>query len=74
MQDNMDDMVRRGRAGWNPKKGESHYKTKLKDVDIRRIRDLSRSGISGIDVSKMFSISSARVSEICSRKAWAHVE
>lgn len=69
-QDNMDDMVAKGRNA----KGEKYPQTKLKADDVRQIRQLCADGMSQESVGKQFGISQASVWFIVTRKRWKHID
>lgn len=54
--------------------GAAHYSSKLTDDDVLEMRELRRKGVSLSELSKRFGIVQSRVSTICNRKAWTHVE
>jgi hypothetical protein len=68
-EDNMKDMASKGRAA----RGEKSARAKLMEADIRRIRLLAASGRSFRSIGQEYSIYSAYVSAIVSRKRWGHV-
>lgn len=71
-QENMRDMVNKGRA--NPAKGEQSGKAKLTDVDVRAIRQFAADGILQGTIAALYGVSPKQVSVIVSRKQWAHID
>jgi hypothetical protein len=71
-QDNMDDMVNKGRQ-FRPI-GEKHFNRVLDDSKVRQIRELTSNGTSQRDVAKQFGVSHSAVACVCSGKTWAHVK
>lgn len=70
-QDNMNDMFRRNRQ--NKVSGELHGRSKLKDEDILKIRELNASGTNTYKLAEMFGTGPAKISEIVTGKAWKTV-
>lgn len=56
------------------KKGENHHLSKLKDSDVRKIRNLSSEGFSNVALSKMFNVSDGTICMIVKRKRWKHIK
>ena len=72
-QDNVDDMMKKGRHGINPmSKGETHGCAKLTSEDVFKIREMVKFK-SQAEVARLFLISKTHVSHIVSRKTWAHL-
>lgn len=69
-QDNINDMMSRGRHRTKPVFGEAHGMSKLKECDIRSIRE---SKASNIALAKLYSVSYEIISLIRRRKRWRHV-
>lgn len=83
-QDNMSDMVRKGRSAkgkshglyLHPDKraiGQKHGRAKLSDIDIIHIRYQHELGAPNIELSKQYNIDSSVISEIINRKIWRHI-
>ena len=70
-QDNMDDMVRRGRS--NKNYGSRHGMAKLKEEDIPKIRHMYEVVQSLPIVAKHFGICKQSVLNIVNRATWNHV-
>jgi len=70
-QDNMDDKVSRNRQA-RPK-GELNGRAKLTEDDVRKIRMLLATGISGMELSKQFKISPTQISSIKKNQNWSNV-
>lgn len=66
-QDNMRDMVRKGRQC----RGSENNHSKLKEDQVRRIRSMSRLGQR--EIADMFGITQSNVSLILSGKTWRHL-
>jgi hypothetical protein len=71
-QDNMNDMIERGRK--NVAKGERHACAKLTDDDIREIRILFGFGFGHRELGRRFSIDHKAIGAILKRKTWKHVK
>lgn len=68
--ENILDCHRKGRAAC---KKEENGRNKLKESDIKRIRDLSESGNTQIQIAKQYGVDQSTVSYILSGKKWSHV-
>jgi hypothetical protein len=66
---NIADKVRHGTS----QVGEKHGQSKLKDEDIIEMFRLSRSGLTLKEITAIFRVSIASVSNILRRKVWSHV-
>jgi len=55
-------------------KGEAHYKSKLKEDDVRQIRKKLKEGHLQKDMAKMFNVPKQTISRIKLGKAWKHVK
>jgi hypothetical protein len=55
------------------RRGAEHPSAKLTEDDVRKIREMSASGMSDAEVAGMFGVSRWSVSEIRDRKTWKHV-
>jgi DNA invertase Pin-like site-specific DNA recombinase len=63
-----------GRLGpKNPKHGVDHRSAKLTDDDVRKIREMSATGLSNAKVAKVFGINRSCVSRIKTGRQWKHV-
>jgi hypothetical protein len=73
--DNIKDAVKKGRmrGGYNPAIGEKCGSAKLKEVDIRRIRNLYPK-INSPRLAKIFGVSQACISRIINKKSWKHIQ
>ena len=84
LQDNMDDMVSKGRSMLGRKtgkqknpgkdfaaKGARHYRAKLSEAEVIEI---IKSSEPGRTMARKFGISASAISEIRSRKSWKHLE
>ncbi len=71
-QDNVDDMMKKGRHGFGVLVGEAHGRAKLTSEDVLRIRELVKFKSQRV-VARLFSISHTHVRDIARRKNWAHL-
>jgi hypothetical protein len=72
--DNTADMLKKGRGGFRPSRGESHGRARLSDADVIEIRRLYGIGdVRQVDLARRFGVSQPQVSEIIRGEAWAHV-
>jgi len=74
--DNIADMHKRGRA--NPPRGEQHFRSKLTERSVRKIREMWGSNLATLDqlaeqFAEQFGVSRAAVYQVVQRKAWSHV-
>lgn len=53
--------------------GEKHPKTKLKDVDVVKIKELITSGVQKMEIAKMFNVKRHVVYFIAQNKTWRHI-
>jgi hypothetical protein len=70
-QDNMNDMVERGRQ--SKLKGESNPRAKLTADDVREIRIIAVFGFTYKELCKMYNVSNTVIGYIINRKSWKHV-
>lgn len=54
-------------------KGSKSWKAKLNEDKVLKIRDLSLTGVSGIELSRKFGVTKSVISAIINRKTWKHV-
>lgn len=54
-------------------RGEKHPNSKLTNADVRKIRELTASGVSNAAVGRMFNITDGMVCMIKKRRRWASV-
>jgi len=54
-------------------RGERNWQAKLTESMVREVRVRRENGESGVSLSKEFGISDSKISEIVTRKRWAHV-
>lgn len=69
-QENMKDKVERNRSA----KGEGHGMSKLKDSDVRQIKQMLASGDTQTRIAEMFGVSQFLVSCIKLGKNWTHIK
>lgn len=66
--ENIKDMIERGRVKYPPKrKGESHSQAKLTQEQVSQIQS---SSLTGVELAKQFSVSTATISVIKNKKRW----
>ena len=54
-------------------RGEKNGASKLKDVDVIKIKELLSKGVKGCEIAKAFNISQSTISEIKNNKKWTHI-
>ncbi|WP_165365573.1 HNH endonuclease [Bacillus albus] len=69
-QDNVNDMVERGRNA----KGERNGSAKLSNSDIRQIKDLLSKNYTCAEISRMYGVARPSISSIKLNKTWRHVK
>lgn len=67
--ENMRDMVNAGRS----MKGERQPMSKLKEKDVRAIRQMRTKGVSQTKLARMFQIAKSTVQAIEHRRTWKHI-
>lgn len=70
---NMRDMVERGRAATGIKPGEQHPRAKLTKGDVRAIRSRRASGESQRALASAFGVTQSAISRICAANRWTSV-
>jgi hypothetical protein len=71
--DNMRDAVQKGRNKYFGAAGEKNHKAKLKEGDIKVIRQLISGGVRQNKIAKLFNLHAVTVSEIKLGKTWKEV-
>jgi hypothetical protein len=71
--DNIQDMVSKGRARGAPHKGVSNSQAKLDAEAVLTIRQQLSEGRSQSEIAKNFGVSQTNVSQIKRRKTWGHL-
>lgn len=56
-----------------PRQGEKHGCAVLTNAQVLKIRELRSAGATGVDVARMFGVSTTTISDIHSRKIWKHI-
>lgn len=69
--DNMADMVSKGRKP--SQHGEAHPSNKLKEKDVLAIRKAYRDGVSQADLHRKYGMSRAAICLIVQKKLWSHI-
>ena len=67
--DNMRDKVERNRQA----KGETNGSAKLTEDNVREIRILKGFGFTGVELAKMYRVSSSNIYSILSSNTWNHI-
>jgi hypothetical protein len=67
--DNLQDMVRKGRHLF----GERNAVSKLTEIEVERILDLAKAGVTQMLIARGFNVSQAEVNRIIRGKRWTHV-
>lgn len=71
-QENMRDMVERGRASSRP--GENHPNSVLTDKDVLEIRRLrEENGITYKELAEKFCVSQSLIAQVITRRSWKHL-
>ena len=66
---------RRARKGLPPvARGEKHWKAKLSEEAVRKLRELGEEGVPQLELAKRFGVNQSTVQRVLSRKAWASVK
>ena len=55
-------------------RGEKHYRSKLTEADVRRIRELRAKGHKLKEIAAMYGVSYQNVGYIVNRRRWPHVQ
>ncbi len=69
-QDNLDDMVKKGRSV----KGIMQWEAKLDENKVIEIRELATKGSSHTELSLRFGISRRQINNVVKRRAWRHIK
>lgn len=72
--DNMQDCVSKGRLTRNPRKGDRHPLSKIKERDIPEIRFLLQGGTSQTVIARRFGVSRSTIEQIKYGKTWKHIK
>lgn len=70
VQDNSDDMVRKGRAAKMDMRGERNHAAKLDDQAVARIRDLINAGLTNKAIALQFGVTHQLISRIRRGRSW----
>lgn len=81
-QDNVDDMMRKGRhvsggtyGPGNYKRGTEHWRSKLTPDDVREMRRLYSSGGATLSqLARKYGVNSSCISKVVNKDRWSHVE
>lgn len=72
-QDNMDDMIKKGRR--HSSKGSDNPSHKLTEEDVKQIRKLCKEGkVQQKEIAVKFFVDSTTISNINTRKTWKHIK
>jgi len=69
--DNLQQMSQRGRS--NARYGSKSGKSKLKESEVIKIRQMRDEGKTLKEISKKFNVTDANISDICQKYTWKHV-
>ena len=72
--ENLADMTAKGRRKSPSFKGEENNTAKLTADEVREIRALHASGISGAALGRRYGVSKVNISDIVRRRTWRHIE
>ena len=72
-QDNVNDMMKRGRNGYCRREGQQHPMAKLTDNQVGCIKHRLTIGISPKDLAKEFSVARSTIAEISRGATWRHI-
>ena len=70
--ENMEHCAKQGRNAINIFRGESHPNSKLKNIDVIKIREM-KGKKSNREIGKVFGVSKGAVQRIISRTGWTHI-
>ena len=70
VQDNSDDMVRKGRSAKRDQRGELNGAAKLSSADVERVQDLIRAGLNNKAIAARYGVPHQAISKIRRGKAW----
>lgn len=70
-QDNVDDMMKKGRGNWA--KGEKSGNSSLSEKDVAKIRELYSKGKVQGALAKQFGVNISTVGSIIRRETWSHI-
>lgn len=71
--ENMQDMVRKGRANPPDRRGEKNNLAKITEKDVLAIRQMRRDGMTYEALAKLYDFDPTGISAICRYKTWKHV-
>jgi len=72
--DNSDNQIHAFKHGLNvARKGENHSMSKLCEADVLKIRGMYISGNTQTEISKIYNVTQANISEIVTKKSWSHI-
>lgn len=72
--ENMRDRAKKGRGFIPALKGEAHYNSKFKEVDILDIREYSKQGLKNPVIAKKYGVCTGTIQRIISGGTWKHVK
>ena len=71
--ENIADCIARGRARHRTPRGEDHFRSRLTDAAVQRIRVLLAGGKSSGEVARLFGVSKETIKDVKARRTWTHV-
>ena len=71
---NTRDMMDRGRHRPPPTSGEQNGNSKLREGDVRRIKEMIRGGLKNHEIAPLFGVTHQMISKIRNGLFWQHVE
>lgn len=72
-QDNMDDMIKKGRNSNGNPIGENNGNSRLSENNILNIKKLIKKGLSNKKIADMYNVSDSMISRIKLGKNWSHI-
>jgi hypothetical protein len=72
-QQNMDDMIQKGRDKKDGPKGTRCATHKLKEHQVLEIRDLIKADVHKLEIAKKYNVSETAIYHIAKRETWSHI-
>lgn len=73
-QDNMDDMVKKGRSNSGDQAGEKNPRSKLNNSDVLLIKERIKNGYKQKDIAIEFKVTAPAISAISRKITWTHIQ